>query len=120
MNKERIERAFRKAGVVPVDRCIIRGREVFIADGLSEPPHEIWVRRHALEPQEFPYGCYVTLWCIARGEDALDTGGLLFCDRNHDMQEIAMSVRQKARINAAYVAAENFIRSREKEPALNA
>lgn len=111
MNKDKIETLFRSLECVPVDRETIHGREVFIGDGYSASPHVPYVRRGALSPGEFPNGCFVTWWWVAKGEDKLDRGAPLFFDAVHDVYRISLSVRQKGRINAAKIAAEQYIKS---------
>lgn len=112
MNKKKIEKLFRSLGVLPVDRDMIHGREVFIGDGYSSAPHVPYVRRGALSSGAFPEGCFVTWWWVAKGEDKLDRGAPLFFETTHDVDNLALSVRQKGRINAAKVAAERYIKTK--------
>jgi hypothetical protein len=107
MNKHKIEDICRRAGMVPVKRDKIDGAEVFIADGFSTPPHV--ANRRFLDPKEFPYGCYVTLWWVSKGEDKLDTGQPLFFDALK-----ADSRDQHARINTAVKEATSFLRRRKR------
>lgn len=114
MNKKKIERLFRSIGVLPVDRETIGGREVFIGDGYSEAPHIPYVMRGAISPGQFPDGCFVTWWFVTKGEDKLDRGAPLFFDPVHDIETLQdHSIRQKGRINAAKIAAQQYIRTRD-------
>ena len=93
--------------MVPVKRTNIDGAEVFIADGFSSPPH---VRlRKFLTADEFPFGCYASLWWASKGEDKLDTGQPLFFDALS-----ADSRNQHARINAAIKEARKFLTERKR------
>jgi hypothetical protein len=108
MNKHKIEDICRRGGMVPVWRDTVDGAQIFIADGWSSPPHHVH-RRFGVEADEFPFGCYVTLWWVSRGEDKLDIGQPLFFD--------ALKVdsrNQKARISRAIKEASLFMRCRKK------
>lgn len=110
MNKDRIEVMCRNAGLKPELRENIRGVDIFIADGFSAPPHRSW-RRFGVEADEFPLGCYVTLWWASRREEQLDVGQPLFFDAFHD-RNLEHSFRPKARINAAMKEAAAFLKRR--------
>ena len=108
IGKSRIETICRNAGMVPVTRANIEGTEVFIADGFSAPPHNHY-RRLGVDGDEFPLGCFVTLWWASRGEDKLDTGQPLFFDALK-----SDSRNQQARINTALKEAAMFLDRRKK------
>lgn len=108
IDKHKIERICRAAGMRPEKRTNIEGAEVFIADGFSPPPHFKY-RKLGLETGDFPYGCYVTFWWAARGEDKLDTGQPLFFDALD-----ADSRNQHARLNTAVKEATNFLKTRNR------
>ncbi len=62
--KSDIERVFSDIGIKPVHRTRIAGEEVFIADGFI-PPSLIdkgYLIKFKVEPGEFPFGCFLTLW----------------------------------------------------------
>lgn len=100
----------------PVRRGSFEGAEIFIADGLSLPPHEKH-KRFEIYPGEhtekFPGGMYVTLWWASRGEDQLDTGRPIFFDLLHN-PEYSNGSKQLARINSAMNDAIDFLRRRKR------
>lgn len=100
ITKTDMERICRSAAMPPVHRDTLSdGREIFIADGFSLPPH--WMHRHfGIAPKDFPYGCYATMWWAARGDEELDVGAPLYFDINHD-PSLPRESKQRARINAA-------------------
>lgn len=112
MNKSKIERICRAAGMRPEERKMIRGHEVFIADGFSLMPHTAY-QRFGVEPGDFPGGMYVTLWWISKGDEKLDTGQPLFFNALHDPQ-YDTATKKQARINKAFKTAAEFIDRRRK------
>jgi len=108
MNKHKIEDICRRAGMSPAERGNIDGAEVFFADGFSSPPH-VNYRRFGVDADEFPFGCFVTLWWVSKGEDKLDTGQPLFFDALKSENR-----SQHARINSAMAAAKLFMSRRKK------
>jgi hypothetical protein len=100
VTKADMERICRAAAMPPVWRETLEdGREIFIADGFTLPPH--WMHRHfGIGPTSFPYGAYATMWWAAKGEDELAVGAPLYFDVGHD-PSIPRSSKQRARINAA-------------------
>lgn len=100
ITKADMERMCRAAAMPPVHRdTLADGREIFIADGFSLPPH--YAHRHfGVTPKDFPDGAYATMWWAGRGEDQLDVGAPLYFDVGHD-PSIPRESKQKARINAA-------------------
>ncbi len=100
ITKTDMERMCRDAAMPPVHReTLADGREIFVADGFSLPPH--FMHRHfGITPKDFPYGCYATMWWAAKGEDRLDVGAPLYFDVGHD-PKIPRDRKQKARIRAA-------------------
>ena len=111
IGKNRIETICRNAGMVPVARDKIDGAEVFIADGFSTPPHV--KQRRWLEKNEFPWGCFVTLWWVSKGDEKLDTGQPIFFDAFHD-SNMSLASKKIARINMAKQTALDFLRSRKR------
>lgn len=107
MNKHKIEDICRKSGMVPVSRTRINGAEVFIADGFSAHPG-IMFKRFGVEPEDFPGGCYATLWWCSRREDQLDVGQPLFFQLLHN-PELTSEGKKRARINSAIDEARKFL-----------
>lgn len=112
IGKHRIERICRSAGMLPVKRGNIMGAEVFIADGFSSPPHFNY-RRFGVDPTDFPFGMFATLWWISKGDENLDTGQPMFFDAFHN-PEYAKADKQRARINTAMQEAKTFLARRKK------
>lgn len=101
--------------MVPERRDTIDGVEVFIADGYSARP-ELKFKKFGVEPGEYSWGCYVTLWWISKDDD-LDVGQPIFFDAMHD-PEFDTTTKKHARINTALKTATEFI-ERRKKAALN-
>ncbi len=112
IRKAKIERICRAAGMEPVKRGKIDGAEVFIADGVSLPPHNPY-RRFGIGPEQFPGGMFVTLWWVSRGEDKLDIGSTLYFELFHDPQ-YSRADKRRARIASAMNDAKEFL-ARRKE-----
>jgi hypothetical protein len=115
MDKNAIERICRSVGLVPEKRVRVGDAEVFVADGRSSPPHMAY-RRFGIAPDDFPGGCYVTLWWVSKGED-LDTGQPLFFELFHN-PEYSGAAKKMARINTAVREASGFLNRRKAVHAL--
>lgn len=111
MNKDDMERICRSAGMRPEKRETVHGYDVFIADGFSSIPWIVF-RRFGVEPGEFPFGAYVTIWWIGKGEE-LDVGLPLIFDAFHDLH-LPSDARQPARVNRAMVDAADFLTRRKR------
>lgn len=112
LNKQDIERICRNGCMEPVKRGKIEGAELFIADGVSMPPH-LAHRRFGIGPEQFPGGMHVTLWWLARGEDKLDVGSFLYFELFHDPM-LSREGKRRARINAATQDARQFLAQRKR------
>ena len=113
MTKRRIEAMCRNAGMRPESRTNIGGAEVFIADGFSAPPHfNYW--RMGVEPTDFPFGMYATMWWASKGDEKLDIGQPMFFDAFHN-PEFSKDDKRRARVNAAMKEAQSFLQKRKKE-----
>ena len=110
IGKHKIETMCRAGGLLPVARDNIDGAELFVADGFSSPPHQ--KHRRFLDADEFPFGCFVTLWWLSKGDEKLDTGQPLFFDAFHDGGHTALG-KQLARIAAAKKTAREFLMRRK-------
>lgn len=115
MQKDAVERMCRKAGMVPVSRTNIDGAEVFIADGFSSPDKidERFGRKFHVTKDDFPGGCFATLWWVSRQEDKLDIGQPLFFELFHD-RHMSSEGKKYARINSAVNAAKEYLDRRKK------
>lgn len=110
-----MESMLRRAGLVPEMRQRYGDYNIFIADGISTPPHNNF-RKFGLEPDEFPGGCYVTFWWIAKDETVY-RGRPIYCDLFHD-KSLSSASKKYARVNAALADAEGFLIT-SKKVALN-
>lgn len=101
MNKNEMEQVFRKMGTEPVLREKLGAYDLFIADGLSRPPHLRFQNKDFnINPDDFPYGMYVTQWWLGKQEEMV-IGRPLFID--------AIDIpSQESRINAARKDAQHF------------
>lgn len=117
MNKEKIESICRRSGMVPVSRGNIDGAEVFIADGFAAHPG-ITFKKFGVEPEDFPGGCYATLWWIAKSEDQLNVGQPMFFELFHD-PELTSDGKRQARINSAMAEAKKFMKAWLKKRAMH-
>ena len=99
ITKNKMESMCRTAGLVPVARRTVDGREVFIADGKSATPERTF-SKFGVEANDFPGGCYATMYFVSRREDKLDIGHIMFFDLFHN-PELAHEAKQQARINTA-------------------
>lgn len=106
MQKDQLERSFRKGGTAPVLREPMGDYDLFVSDGFSRPPH-LNFQRFGIEPDEFPHGMFVTIWWLGKGEK-LFFGQPLFME--------VTEFRQGARINAARHTAQKFLASLQKAP----
>lgn len=79
----------------PERRAHIGGKDVFIADGFSTPPH-INFHLFGLGPDEFPFGCFLTVWFSAGEKSEIEQGAHLAFDAIQ-----ADSRDQPARLRAA-------------------
>jgi hypothetical protein len=112
IGKQKIERMCRAAGMVPAKRETINGVEIFIADGFAAMPHTVF-GRFGVEPGDFPFGCFATLWWASKGDEKLDAGQPRFFAAFHD-PEIGHGSKQRARINSAMQHAKAFLEARKK------
>lgn len=111
MQKDAVERMCRAAGMVPVRRTTIDGAEVFIADGFAANP-SITFQKFGIEQNDFPGGCFATLWWVSRQEDKLDIGQPLFFELFHD-RHMSSEGKQYARVNSAVNEAKKFLDRRK-------
>lgn len=86
--------------------------ELFIADGVSKPPHFRY-QRFGVEPTEFPDGCFVTMSWLMKGEDQLFIAWPTFFEKNHD-PFLTDAARKRARINRAIKDAQEHLEARSR------
>lgn len=113
ITKNKMERMCRSAGMLPVARRTVDGREVFIADGRSATPARTF-SKFGVDENDFPGGCYATMYFVGRREDKMEIGHIMFFDLFHN-PELSHGAKQQARINSAVKHAEALI-TRMKRP----
>lgn len=110
MHKDKLEAMCRAAGLTPERRVRVGDFDVLVADGLSRPPHQFW-RRFGINADEFPGGCYATLWLVAKDE-RLDIAAPIFFELLHDPL-LSSGMKKTARVNTAIREAAGFIQRRK-------
>jgi hypothetical protein len=108
--KAGVEKMLADAGAQPADRKTFMGTDVLLSDGFVQDADRM--RRFGASRDEFPLGCFCTIWWIARGEN-IEIGRPLIFDALHDPQYDIKS-RKTARINRAFEDAKDFIKRRKK------
>ena len=98
ITKANMERMVRAAHAKPVARARVRGRQIFIADGFSLPPHTAYRWVANIEPTDYPNGAHVTMWWS--GEETVRDGTWLVWDANHN-PEYSEADKLRGRIHAA-------------------
>lgn len=112
ITKAAMESMCRNAGMIPVSRTNIDGAEVFIADGFSAHP-AITFQKFGIGPDDFPGGCFATLWMVSCGEDRLDIAQPMFFELFHD-RHMSSEGKKYARVNSAVNEAKKFLDRRRK------
>lgn len=112
LSKDIVEGMCRRAGLKPEKRETIKGRSVYVCDGFSAQPH-ITFRRFGVDPGEFSFGAYCTIWWIEGREGEFEVGMPMIFDAFHD-RHLDMATKKVARINSAIQDAARFISNREK------
>lgn len=118
MNKAKIERKCREAGLPPAHKGEVDGVEVIVADGYVSPANLHKFRKLGVEKGEYPLGCYCTIWWIMQSDDRYVVARPIFFEWNHDTGYDQASKKQ-ARINTAMKEAGELI-AIDKETLLNA
>lgn len=108
---EKLEKACRKAGQVPVMRGTVGGYDLLIADGFSKDPH-IPFRKFDVKKGRFPLGAFATLWILSN-DGKVKIASQVFFEALHEVH-LTTEVRQQARINAARLEVEGFLISEDK------
>lgn len=111
ITKSKMEDMCRAAGMVPVARRYVGDHEIFVADGKSATPHRSFAKFN-VDENDFPGGCYATLWFTSCGEK-LDIGQPLFFELFHN-PELSHESKREARINSALTEAKKFLDRRKK------
>lgn len=84
----------------PVHKENVQGIEVIIADGFVPPSKMQTIKRFGIEGNDFPMGCYQTIWWAMKSDDEFAIANILFCEAMHDAPSSTDEKRQM-RINAA-------------------
>ena len=100
------------AGIVPVARATIDGEDVFVADGFVSPLKQETLKRFGVEPNEYPYGCYMTISVIEDKQRGWDTQYAV-CDAFHDPGH-SKETKQSMRVKTILERTQQAISSRRK------
>lgn len=112
LTKSKVEEMCRRAGLKPERRVNVRGTEVFVCDGFSAQPH-ITFKRFGVDPGEFSFGAYCTIWWIEGREGEFSVGMPMIFDAFHD-GNYDTATKKIARVNSAIKDATRFIENRKK------
>lgn len=107
LRKDDVEEMCLKSGVHAAYRDTFRGYDIFVSDGFSAFPARDF-RRFGVEPGEFPWGAFCTIWWVASGEEHFDAGMPMLFDAFHN-PEFDIVTKRRARINTALQEARSFI-----------
>lgn len=109
LTKDSLARMCTAAGMQPEIRTHYRHFDVFIADGFTACPG-VTLKRFDVGPEAFPFGAYVTMWAVAKGEDRIEIASILTEDAFKGHGEQA----KRDRLKAALYKAGEFIAKRER------
>jgi hypothetical protein len=109
LTKDSLARMCAGAGMQPEIRTHYRHFDVFIADGFTAHP-EVTLRRFGVGPGDFPFGAFVTMWSVAKGEDHIEVASILTEDAFKGHGEQA----KRDRLKAALYKAGEFIAKRQR------
>lgn len=100
MNRQRIEKICREAGLSQVHKDKMHGLDILLADGYVSPRNIGKFKKLGVVEDEYPMGLYVTMWWALKPEKDLILAHHLEFDWNHDSQ-YGREDKQRGRINAA-------------------
>lgn len=106
LDKDNLAGMCANAGIMPAHSEFYKGYGIVIGDGRVANP-EIVLKRFGIEADDFPLGCYCTLWGIAKDDNVL-FAGILPLKLSHDAQH-TYDARRKARIAGGVVVAKGHI-----------
>ena len=111
LNKKNVERMCREAGLFSARREVIKGYDVFVSDGFSAKP-SVTFKRFGVDPGDFSWGAWCTIWWVARGDDHFEVGRPMLFDAFHN-SDYDFHTKRQARINSALLDARDFIMKRQ-------
>ena len=108
-NKSALERSFDEIGVKPVGRHKIYGHDILFGDGFVTKPYPA-LKKFGIEKNDFPNGCYCTVWLWATDDQTCGLGLPIFFDPMHDVAQ-PLHWRRERRMDEAKMSAVNAIRT---------
>lgn len=109
LTKNTLARMCAMAGMQPEVRTNYKQYDVFIADGFTDRPGVV-LKKFGVGPEDYPFGAYITMWAVAKGEDHIEVASILTED---SFQGHGLAAKQ-TRIKAALYKAGEFIARRER------
>lgn len=70
LTKDSLTRVCAAAGLLPEVRTEHRGYDIFVGHGFTGKPG-VTLKRFGVDHSMFPFGCFLTLWSVAKGEDCI-------------------------------------------------
>jgi hypothetical protein len=98
-SKQALRESFSEIGVKEIARKTISGHDVLFADGFVVKPFPA-LKKFGVEEDQYPNGCYATVWLLAGGEDAIGLGLPIFFDPMHNVTQ-SIPTRQVIRLQCA-------------------
>jgi len=106
LTKDSFARMCANADIKPVHREAYKGHDILIGDGKVSNPDRV-LGRFGISKDDFPLGCFCTVWCIAR-DDKIHLAGILPHKLTHDIIYDEQS-RQRGRVGAGVLLARRHI-----------
>jgi hypothetical protein len=106
LTKESFARMCANADIKPVHREAYKNYDILIGDGRVANP-DVVLQRFGIEKDDFPLGCFCTVWCVAKDEK-IALAGVLPIRLTHDILYDENSKRM-ARVAAGVVTARKHI-----------
>lgn len=106
LTKDSLARMCANAGILPAHSESYKGYGIVIGDGRVVNPAVV-LKRFGIERDDFPFGCYCTLWGITKDDDVF-IAGVLPNSLSHDASHDANS-RRMARISGGVMVAKMHI-----------
>lgn len=106
LNKDSLAAMCANAGIMPAHSESYKGYGIIIGDGRVANP-DVVLKRFGIEADDYPLGCYCTLWGITLDDDVF-IAGVLPIKLSHDAQH-TYDARRKARIAGGVLVAKTHI-----------
>lgn len=83
LTKDTLARMCASASMREELRQSYKGYDIFIADGFASRP-EVTLQKFGVEPGQFPFGVFCTLWAVAKGEDFVEIASVITSNNGND------------------------------------